>query len=132
MCHKTNVIRPIILGKYDVRRHCLVTLPWQTQHAPGIEAVLPFYQRKWNNQLKDQYHNFTLSQTSPSFYVLQYKSFENTVGKGEIAGNEHFLLFPQCFSICLENFQSFSLNLELSSAHSFTLEESKVCRLGKG
>ena len=22
---------------------------------------------------------------------------ENTVGKGEIAGNEQFLLFPQCF-----------------------------------
>ena len=28
---------------------------------------------------------------------LQYKSFENTVGKGEIARNEQFLIFPQCF-----------------------------------
>ena len=28
---------------------------------------------------------------------LQGKSFENTVGKGEIAPNEQFLLFPQCF-----------------------------------
>ena len=29
---------------------------------------------------------------------LQYKSFENsTVGKGEIARNEQFLLFQQCF-----------------------------------
>ena len=26
------------------------------------------------------------------------KSFENNVGKGEIARNEHFLLFPHCFS----------------------------------
>ena len=34
----------------------------------------------------------TLSQTS-----LQYKSFENTVEKGEIARKEQFLLFPQCF-----------------------------------
>ena len=25
------------------------------------------------------------------------KSVENTVGKGEIAHNEQFLLFPQCF-----------------------------------
>ena len=24
-------------------------------------------------------------------------AFENIVGKGEIAGNEQFLLFPQCF-----------------------------------
>ena len=39
----------------------------------------------------------TLSLTSPGFICLQYKSFENTVGKGEIARNEQFLLFPQCF-----------------------------------
>ena len=31
------------------------------------------------------------------FTCLQYKPFENTVGKGEIARNEQFLLFPQCF-----------------------------------
>ena len=40
-------------------------------------------------------------QTSPKqalvFTCLHYKSFENTVGKGGIARNEHFLLFPQCF-----------------------------------
>ena len=36
----------------------------------------------------------TLSQTSPGFTCLQYQSFENTVGKGEIARNEQFLLFP--------------------------------------
>ena len=28
---------------------------------------------------------------------LQYMSYENTVGKGEIVCNEQFLLFPQCF-----------------------------------
>ena len=28
---------------------------------------------------------------------LMYKSFENTVGKGEIAHFEQFLLLPQCF-----------------------------------
>ena len=31
------------------------------------------------------------------FMCLQYKSFENTAGKGEIAHNEQFLLLPQCF-----------------------------------
>ena len=31
------------------------------------------------------------------FDVLGNKPFENTVGKGEIACNEQFLLFPQCF-----------------------------------
>ena len=33
----------------------------------------------------------------PLVYSLLYKSFGNTVGKGEIARNEQFLLFPQCF-----------------------------------
>ena len=28
---------------------------------------------------------------------LQYKSFEDTAGKGEIARNKQFILFPQCF-----------------------------------
>ena len=31
------------------------------------------------------------------FTCLQYKSFESTVGKGEIAHNKQFLLCPQCF-----------------------------------
>ena len=33
----------------------------------------------------------------------QYRSVENTAGKGEIALNEQFLLFPQCFLPLLEN-----------------------------
>ena len=39
--------------------------------------------------------------------ILQYKSFENTVGKGEIACNEQFLLFPQCFLPTLRPFFNF-------------------------
>ena len=62
---------------------------------------------------------------------LGSKPFENTVGKGEIAHNEQFLLFPQCF-LCLDNFLPFSSNLKLSSANSFSLEESKICHLVMG
>ena len=29
--------------------------------------------------------------------TLKKKAFENIVGKEENAGNQHFLLFPQCF-----------------------------------
>ena len=63
---------------------------------------------------------------------LQHKSFENTVGKGEIARNDQFLLFPQCFLPVLKNFQLFSSNLRLSSANSFSLEESKILSSGNG
>ena len=47
--------------------------------------------------------NYTLNVDRPSpeqalaFMCLQFKTFENTVGKGEIAPKEQFLLFPQCF-----------------------------------
>ena len=43
---------------------------------------------------------------------LQYTSFDNTVGKGAIACNEQFLLFP-VFSTYFENFLPFSSNLKL-------------------
>ena len=66
------------------------------------------------------------------FTCLQYKSFENTVGKGEIARNEQFLLFPQCFLSVWITFCHFHYNLLLSSANSSSLEESKICRLEKG
>ena len=45
---------------------------------------------------KPIYINLFAKQT-PVFTCLQYNSFENTVGKREIARNEQFLLFPQCF-----------------------------------
>ena len=54
------------------------------------------------------------------------------MGKGEIARNEQFLLFPKLFSTRVKNFLPFSSNLKLSSANSFSLEESKFCRVGKG
>ena len=62
------------------------------------------------------------------FTCLQYKSFENTEGKEEIAVNEQCLLF-HVFFMLFENSQPFSLNLKLLSASSFSLEESKICHL---
>ena len=64
----------------------------------------------------------TLSQTSPGFYVSAEQVLK-TLGKGEIARNEFYTHW--------ENFLPFSSNLKLSSANSFNLEESKICRLGK-
>ena len=61
------------------------------------------------------------------FPCLQYKSFENTVGQGEIARNEQFLLFPQCF-----------LSFTTTVSHFYHLQSlsiwknPKICRLEKG
>ena len=46
---------------------------------------------------------------------LGNKPFENTVGKGEIARNEQFFLYPHCF-LPIENFLIFSSNSKLPSA----------------
>ena len=40
----------------------------------------------------------TVYHTILTFTNLEKRAFEkNIVGKGENAGNQHFLLFPQCF-----------------------------------
>ena len=71
------------------------------------------------------------------------KPFENTVGKGEIAhkeGRKHcwkrrycslpaISPLPTVFSTHLDNFLPFPLNMKLSSENTFSLEESKICRL---
>ena len=76
------------------------------------------------------------------------------MGKEEIARNEQFLLFPQCFllnqkivSLFVNIFDIISLfaaeleepkigmwgkGLKLLSAKSLSLEESKICFLGEG
>ena len=62
---------------------------------------------------------------------LGNKPLENTVGKGEIAHDEQFLLYP-VFSVRLENFLLFSWNLKLSSADCFNLDLSKILSFGNG
>ena len=76
--------------------------------------------------------SLTFSQQALIFTCLQYKSIENTVEKGEIARNEQFLLFPQCFLPLWRTFFPFQSNLKLLTAISLILKESKICRLGKG
>ena len=42
----------------------------------------------------------TLYHTIPSYNNPWKKPFEIIIGKGENAGNQHFLLIPQCFLPC--------------------------------
>ena len=55
---------------------------------------------------------------------LEKKLFQNIVGKGENAGNKHFLLFPQSF--LLYQRQKLSCMLHLSSANAFNLNKLKI------
>ena len=74
----------------------------------------------------------TLSQTSPGFYVSAIQDFLKHCGKRRNCSYGAISPFPTVFSTLLENVSPFSSNLKLSSASSFSLEESELCCLGKG
>ena len=73
----------------------------------------------------------TLSQTSPGFYVPAVQVFWKHCGKRLNCSLRTISPFPTVFSTRLKNFLPFLSNLKLSSAKSFSLEESKICCLGK-
>ena len=59
--------------------------------------------------------------------TLMEEPFENIVGKGNNAGNQHFLLFLLCFALCqayftFESFFLSSLNFDLSKILLFSQE----------
>ena len=63
--------------------------------------------------------------------TLRMKALETIVGKGENAGNHHFLLFPRCFLTFPKQISSFELHFDLSSANAFNLDKFKNFSFGK-
>ena len=100
-----------------------------------VNIVSKIFVRKRSNPmvLENCRFEYYLSRfpNKPLFYV--FKSFENTVGNGEIARNEQFLLFPQCFPAFWRTFHLFFFsNLKLSSANSVSLKESTTIVVWEG
>ena len=62
----------------------------------------------------------------------QQKAFENIVGKGEIARNEQFPLFPQCFLLNQIIVSPFVHIFDIISLLAAELEEPKIGASGKG
>ena len=64
--------------------------------------------------------------------TLVNKTFENIVGKGKNAGNQHFVLFPQCFLPFTKQIPNFHLYL-FSRLHMLLMKTSlKCCRWALG
>ena len=80
--YKINVTTVYMYTKSDFVLHMLV---WKSV----ITSILSF-----SHDVLAKYH---YPKQALVFTCLQYKSFENTLGKGEIAPNDQFFLFPQCF-----------------------------------
>ena len=59
-------------------------------------------------------------------------TFENIVGKGEIARNEQFLLFPQCFQLDKITVSPFVHIFDIINLFAIELEDPKIGISGKG
>ena len=62
----------------------------------------------------------------------QQTAFEKIVGKGEIAHNKQFLLFPQCFLLNQIIVSPFVLIFDIISLFAAELEEPKIDISSKG
>ena len=62
----------------------------------------------------------------------QQPALENTVGKGEIARNEQFLLFPQCFLLIQMALTPFVYIFDVISLFAAEFEKPKIGISGKG
>ena len=62
----------------------------------------------------------------------QQTAFENIVGKGKIAHNEQFLLFPQCFLLTQVTVSPFLHIFDIISLFAAELEELKIGTSSKG
>ena len=63
--------------------------------------------------------------------TLKQRAFESIVGRVENAGNQHFLLFPQCFLPFPNQISNFHPPI-LLSANAFNLDQSKILSTGNG
>ena len=70
-----------------------------------LEILQKYYNQHWILE-KLSYNRSITSLTN-----LRKKPFENIVRKGENAGNQHFLLFPQCFLLFLTQITIFQSHL---------------------
>ena len=59
------------------------------------------------------------------------KPFEKIERKGENAGNQHYLLFPQCFIPIPKRISVFELRLLVVSANASNLDQSKNVPFGR-
>ena len=64
--------------------------------------------------------------------LQQHTAFETIVGKGEIAHNEQFLIFLQCFQLNQITVSSFVQIFDIISLFAFGVEKPKIGLSGKG
>ena len=104
---KERPIREAIIQKLqeDLRNQ---TAPYEK----GVAYAFPCADEHCGHFVKEVGYDFNLFATqSRLLTTFRKKSFENIVRKGENAGNQYFLLFPQCFLPLPKQISIFQPNL---------------------
>ena len=107
-------------------------LPYNRKAAP-ISAVLKLWfpnALSWDKA--KIFHLLTHSHTMTPFEACGKQAFGKHCGKRRNCSLRAISPFPTVFSTHLDNLLAFLSNLKLSSANSFSFEESKICRLVMG
>ena len=85
------LILPFSVLNYPINKQCKIL---ETYRKKAFEKILG---KGENNGIQHIFPLLTLSQQALVFTHLQYKSFENTVGKGAIARYEQFFFSQSVF-----------------------------------
>ena len=101
-------------------RHCVVmekTFKEKKKMLPPSIFSFSKNVKQIHYPFNDKFQHYSHLQPFPKqvlvFTCLHYKSLENTVGKGEIARKEQFLLFPQCFLNPFTEFSTIFIKFEI-------------------
>ena len=92
----------------------------------GFQYFLPFFQNSWLSGALNPFPK------KPWFFRVCCTSLLKTLWEKKKLFLTRISPFPTVFSTHLENFVPFFIKFELLSSNSFSLEESKICLLGKG
>ena len=76
-------------------------------------------------------NKLTLSQTSPGFYVSAAVFWKTLREKEKLLETSNFSFSHSVFYL-FDKLSAIFIKVETSSANSFSVEESEICRLGKG
>ena len=112
------------------RRNCFLQAIFSLSHIVFKRLVLQTCKKKEIEDCLEK--DLTYSHTMTPFDASVKQAFWKHFGKRKNCSWWAISPFSPVFSTCLDNFLPFSSNLKLSSENSFSLKESKTCRLVMG
>ena len=129
-CRKAMWKKEKMLFSHNAKaKKVLFLFPQQT----SVFSSLKKHTQQTIKQAVITYFSLNLFPNKPLFlHVCSRNLLKTTRKKEKLLVTSNFSFFHNVFLTRLENFPPFSSNLKLSSANSFSLEESQICRLGKG